>query len=255
LPRAFGRVQHLPGTCLSIATDFAHNNFGHYVLDCLSRLELFKQTGGRLEDVDHVFPPPPPGRSARRALQMMGVPEKKCAWATPGSWVKAEKLIVTSFPGLKRNYPDWLPRALQQYFPELPRSSTRVYMPRTGSRRAINEAELIEIAREFGFEVYDHEKCAGEPEFFSSVEAVVGAHGAQLTNLAWCRPGTKVLELISSDHRYPYYYTVADSAQLEYHCLGGQSLESRPPGSTAPSLFDFHVDPTEFRETLVAMGL
>ena len=255
LPRAFGRPRELSGTCLSLASDFAGDNYGHYLLDSLSRLELFKRTGGRLDAVDHVFIAKPPSRSARRTLEAMGIPIEKCVWADRGDWIRAEQLVVISFPGLKRNYPAWLPASLQQYFLEVPRSSSRVYVPRTGVRKAVNEAELTDVAKTFGFEIYDFEACAGEPEFFASVDAVIGAHGAAMANLAYCKPGTRVLELIPTDHVYPYFYTLAESAKLDYHALAGKSLGSRPTGSFGPSPFDFFVDPQEFRATLIEMGL
>jgi capsular polysaccharide biosynthesis protein len=255
LPRAFSRAVHLRGTCLSLASDFANGNYGHYLLDCLPRLELFKRAGGDLAAVEHFFIPKPPSRSAQRLVEAMSIPPTKCVWAEDSSWVTADMLVATSFPGLKRNYPNWLPASLQQYSTSLPPSGTRVYIPRTGVRKAINEDELIAVAAEFGFEVYDYERCADEPSFFSSVSAVVGPHGAGMTNLAFCRPGTKVLELIPSDHVHPYFYTLAESAKLDYHCLMGESQGTRPSGAFGPSPFDFAVDTSEFRAALVAMEL
>jgi hypothetical protein len=254
LPRTFARPVQLRGSCLSLGSDFAKGNYGHFLLDCLSRVEIFRRAGGRLEEIDHFFLPKPPSRTARRIVETMGIPAVKCVWAEDSSWVCADVLIATSFPGLRRNYPDWLPASLQQYFPDRAAPAAKVYVPRTGVRKAINEAELIAIAGEFGFEVYDFEQCPEEPEFFSTVSAVVGAHGAGLTNLAFCKPGTQVLELIPSDHVHPYFYSLADSARLDYHCLMGKSQGSRPPDAFGPSPFDFHVDPVEFRSALDAMG-
>jgi hypothetical protein len=253
LPRTLARPRELSGTCLSLASDFA-DNYGHFLLDCLTRLELFKRAKGRLEAVDHVFVPKPPSRSARRTLEAAGIPPHKLVWSDGAGWVRADTVVATSFPGLRRNYPAWLPASLQAWFPSTQRSARRVYVPRVGIRKAVNEPELIEIAKGFGFEVYDFQQCPDEPEFFSSVDAVIGAHGAALANLAFCQPGTRVLELIPSDHVHPYFYTLAESAGLDYHCLGGRSLGSRPPGAFGPSPFDFVVDPQEFRAALVAMG-
>jgi len=254
LPRAFPRPVQLPGTCLSLASDFAKGNYGHYLLDCLSRVEIFLKAGGRLEEVDHFYLPEPPSPTARRIVEVMGIPGEKCIWAQDSSWVCADLLIATTFPGLRRNYPGWLPASLQQYFPAGEGGGAKVYIPRKGVRKAVNEEELIAIAREFGFEVYDFEQCPAEPEFFASVRAAVGAHGAGLANLAYCRPGARVLELIPSDHVHPYFYTLADSAGLDYHCLVGRSQGLRPPDAFGPSPFDFVVDTREFRDALAAMA-
>ena len=254
LPRAFPQPVQLRGSCLSLASDFAKGNFGHYLLDCLSRVEIFRKAGGSIADVDYFYLPRPPSRTARRIVETMGIAPEKCVWAEDASWVCADLLVVTSFPGLRRNYPGWLPASLQQYFPARVERGAKVYVPRVGVRRIVNEDQLIGIAREFGFAVYDYEQCAEEPEFFASASAVVGAHGAGLANLAFCRPGTAVLELIPSDHVHPYFYTLADSAGLDYHCLVGRSQGSRPADAFGPSPFDFVVDPREFRAALAALG-
>lgn len=256
LPRSLARPRRVSGACLSLCSDFAAGNYGHYILDGLTRLAIFRRAGGRLDDIAHVILPRPPSKSADRVLDLLEIPPAKRLWAVDAQWLQADRLLVTSFPGLKRNYPRWLPSALRRHV-QTPAvaTSTRLYVPRTGVRRAVNEPQLIEIAREFGFQIHDFERCQDEPQLFGTAEAVIGAHGAALANLAFCNPGTRVLELVPSDHVFPYYYTVAESMQLEYHALMGRSFGSRPAGSFGPSPFDFAVDPEEFRAALMAMRL
>jgi hypothetical protein len=256
LPSHLKNPQKLHGVCLSLASDYAKDNYAHFVLDSMSRLEIFKRAGGSLDEVDHIYLPRPPSTTAGQVMAALGIPPKKCIWAEDNRLIKANVLIATSFPGLKRNYPRWLPDSLRGHFPA-PSASTsgrRIYVPRVGVRKVTNEAALIEIAREFGFETYDYSTTPNEPEFFASLSAVVGPHGAGLANIAFCSPGTKVLELVPSDHVYPYYYSLADAAGLEYHSLVGQSLEMRPLDSFGPSPVDFTVDAAEFRAALAAMG-
>jgi capsular polysaccharide biosynthesis protein len=109
---------------------------------------------------------------------------------------------------------------------------------------------LIPILQRFGFDVYDVKTVTDEARYFSEAAVVVGAHGAGLTNLAFCQAGTKVLELIPSDHVWPYFYTLADAAGADYHYIVGRSLGSRPPGTFGPSPFDFIVDPSVFERAL-----
>src|ERR1700730_15327458 len=60
----------------------------------------------------------------------------------------------------------------------------------------------------------------------------------------------KSVELIPSDHQFPYYFTLAAAGQLNYHCLICDSLEKRSEGSFGPSPFDFWVAPNEFEASL-----
>ncbi|MDT9338046.1 glycosyltransferase 61 family protein, partial [Trichodesmium erythraeum 21-75] len=41
-------------------------------------------------------------------------------------------------------------------------------------------------------------------------------HGAGLTNIVFCNPGTKVVELFSS-HVKPYYWSLCNCCNLEYY--------------------------------------
>jgi hypothetical protein len=120
-------------------------------------------------------------------------------------------------------------------------ANNRVYIPRYGVRKISNEAEVISTLKRFNVEVYDFRKCQNEPGFFATVDLVVGTHGAGLARL---------LELIPSDHVYPYFYTLANSAELEFHYLVGESSGSRPPGTLGPSPFDFRIDIQELRQAL-----
>jgi hypothetical protein len=250
LPWAFSAVRPLKGRCLNLVTDFAHGNYGHFVLDGLTRFGLVEKAGIDMRDIDFIYMPKPVSRTARTIMLDLGIPEEKCIWAQRGEVIRADHVLATSFPGRRRDYPEWIPRFLQRALPTGVAQSHRIYVPRDGVRRALNENELMEIAAEFGFEPFDFRACEHEPSFFHAAQAVIGAHGAGLTNLAFCQPSTRVLELIPSDHVYPYYYTLSDSASLEYSYLVGESSQARAPGAWGPSPHDFHVDPLVFRKAL-----
>jgi hypothetical protein len=247
---AYGTPLPLLGTCLSLASDFARGNYGHFMLDCLGRLALFQKSGLSFDDVDYVYLPKPMSGTAAKLVRRLGIPVHKCLWAGEGD-IQADLVIGTSFPGLRRNYAPWLTKFFRAQLVHPPvRHDRRVYVPRKGQRKVANEEELIPILRRFGFEVYDLDDVEDEAAFFSECEIVVGPHGAGLTNLVFCSPGTKVLELIPSDHVHPYYYTIATSAGAEYSYIVGHSKGLRPQGAFGPSPFDFEVSPDVFERAL-----
>jgi capsular polysaccharide biosynthesis protein len=250
---AYGRVLPLSGTCLSLASDFAGGNYGHFLLDCLGRLALFQKSGLSFEDVDYVYLPKPASETAAKLVCKLGIPMHKCVWAGEGD-VQADLVIGTSFPGLRRNYAPWLTDFFRAQVATSPlRHHRRVYVPRKGQRKVTNEEELMPIVKKFGFKIYDFDDVEDEAAFFSECSIVVGPHGAGLTNLVFCSPGTKVLELIPSDHVHPYYYTIATSAGAEYFYIVGQSKGTRPQGTFGPSPFDFEVAPDIFEHALEAI--
>jgi hypothetical protein len=249
----YGRTRRLKGTCLSLASDYSAGNFAHFILDSLGRLAIAARGGVVPADVDHIYIPRPPSTSARQIMLAMGVPEAKCVWAGAGS-VSADQMIVTSFPGRKRSYVDWIVDFIRESVPlEEPIPGHRVYVPRRGVRRIVNEEELLPIMRRYGFVVHDHAEVANEPGYFRGTEFVLGAHGAGLANAIFCCPGSTVLELIPTDHVFPYYYTMADASGLTYACIMGQSLGSRGVVESGRSPFDVRVEPKHLDDALSAL--
>jgi hypothetical protein len=57
--------RHLRGTCLSIASEWGTLNYGHFLLDCVSRLHLFAQAGFPVEQICRARPRLVPRRWSR----------------------------------------------------------------------------------------------------------------------------------------------------------------------------------------------
>lgn len=251
----FPPARRLAGTCLSLLSEFSAENYGHFVLDALGRVEVARMAGYAPGDFDHVYLQRPPSRTARQLLEAVGIDPSRCISADVEPSIVAERLVVTTFPGTKANYARFVPRALRRPFDADGVSGTRrIFIPRGGNRRPANQAELIAIARRFDFEVYDWQAVADEVRHFREAGIVVGAHGADLSNIAVCHPGTRILEMIPTDHVHPYFYTIAEGAGLDYSYLAGVSESHRPPGTFGPSLADFHVDEAEFSVALAALA-
>ena len=67
-------VQTVRGTLVSLGTDYAFGNYGHYLLDSLPRLALLEDAGVSIADADHVYVTVP-GAHAARLLDELGVPD------------------------------------------------------------------------------------------------------------------------------------------------------------------------------------
>lgn len=242
------RAKFLKGVSLVlIANEYNSGNYGHFVLDVLPRVELFKKAGFSFSDVDHVVAYSTRLRSAKFLMERVGIPLEKIR--SPAN-LKLETALVPSFPGAPRNYPYWTPRFLRREL--LPHSfpihSRRIYVVRDGyTRNATNESEVRKLLIRHGFEMIDPTQMANEDlvRKFGEASLIVGAHGAGLADIALCPPGAKILELVPSDHVQPYYYTLANAADLEYHCLICPSVNERGENAWGPSPYDFHVNETE----------
>jgi capsular polysaccharide biosynthesis protein len=98
--------------------------------------------------------------------------------------------------------------------------SDRIYVARTDApvRRMRNEAALIEKLRDQGF----HIVAAGalpfhdQVDLFRHAKLVIGPHGAGLSNIVFCEPGTFVYELVPAGYQNSCFTILADLAGLPY---------------------------------------
>jgi hypothetical protein len=92
----------------------------------------------------------------------------------------------------------------EKFLPNIKVGTTpkKFFIIRSGKTRGIrNQEEVAEFFRSAGWTVVDLEKLSlvEQISWFANAEAVVGEHGGGFTNLVWCRPGTKVLELCAKN--------------------------------------------------------
>ena len=98
----------------------------------------------------------------------------------------------------------------------------RFYLRRVGKTRPIlNEKEILDYFALLGWEIIDTEQMplARQIQLFAQAEMICAPHGAGLTNLLWCRPGCKVLELFPSTFLNGVYEGLAECVGANYRFL------------------------------------
>jgi capsular polysaccharide biosynthesis protein len=103
----------------------------------------------------------------------------------------------------------------------VPDAPERLYVARldTTNRVIRNENEVRQLLEKLGFTtiVPGYFSFDTQIGLFKSVRLVVGAHGAGMTNVAFCEPGTIVLELIQSTYPILLMNRIAQAGGLRYH--------------------------------------
>lgn len=98
----------------------------------------------------------------------------------------------------------------------------RLYLSREGWKRQVrNEAEVRRLVLSLGLDVVETipPSVREQIRMFSEASLIVSPHGSALTNLVWCAPGTRVLELFSRSFTPPMYAYISHVLGLEYSCL------------------------------------
>jgi capsular polysaccharide biosynthesis protein len=125
----------------------------------------------------------------------------------------------TSMTGCTNPYAvQWL---RNQYLPLMARVETpkKFFIQRKGKTRGItNQEEVAHHYRAKGWSVIDLEELSlcKQIALFHHAEEIVGEHGAGLTNLIWCRPGCRVMELCADNFLNGCYEGISQCLGLEH---------------------------------------
>ncbi len=119
--------------------------------------------------------------------------------------------------------------------PSIPDPSSypeRIYISRNRARyrRVLNEEEVISLLSKYGFAAIVPESIPWEKQIalFANAKAIVSPHGSGLTNIIFCQPRTKVIELFSPHYIRHYYWVISQQLELEHYYLKGEGFPCYP---------------------------
>ena len=106
--------------------------------------------------------------------------------------------------------------------------NSKIYIRRenVSYRKILNEADLIEKLRKQGFEIINpqHYEILDQMKIFSEADIIISPHGSNLTNIIFCKKGTKIIEL-SPAFKNPYEKNISTRYQSLSKNLGLQSIK------------------------------
>ncbi|MBX2882266.1 MAG: DUF563 domain-containing protein [Granulosicoccus sp.] len=233
------------------------NIYYHWMLDVLPKIHLLSLAGITLDSIDKFIVRASSGFQ-KDTLHKLGIPTDKLIFQDSGAHYTADTLIMPFlkndlgdrvYTGLGLGLAAWVPEFLKRSFlsdeyllKQSPLQSLqasadcgrRLYISRAeaGSRRIVNEDKIKSILNQFGFEVCQFESMSvsEQAQQMAEAEVVVACHGAGLTNLAFCRENTRVLEIFG-EYIVPCYWSLSNLTGLEYHFFMANSAD-RTEGST-----------------------
>lgn len=258
-------IRHIDGT-VAILAGLLDTVYFHWMFDILPRVELLRRSGVDFDTIDY-FLIDRQLPFQRETLDALGIPPEKTLSTDRHSHLQASRLIVPSFPGTVAWMPPWTCDFLQNQFLtpaalETTPTVERLYISRTRatSRRILNETELIQGLQQYGVQSVELESMSvvQQAALFAKAKVIIAPHGSGLSNLAFCQPGTRVIELFSPNFVYSCYWLVSQLVGLDYYYYTGKTL----PGSAFhrliypdPRLEDLLVDIGELSQLLDFAGI
>ena len=253
----------------------------HWMLDVLPKIGVLEKSGINPDNIDY-FVVKAESKYQIESLRLLGIEEERLICMTGSQYFTAREVIIPylynslgqrTYHGLGVGLSSWIPTYLQRQFgpsvsipaeqqPMEERTPTkrRIYISRStrGSRNIANETEIIALLAERGFETveFEHLTINEQAALMAQSEMVVGVHGAGFTNLSFCHPGTRVVEIFG-EYIVPCYWALSTVADLSYYQFMAESvsddtIDSDNPGAKVTVLRDqqIKVDVEQFAACL-----
>ena len=224
------KPQAVTGRTLVLASTGGDTYF-HWMTDVLPRVGLARRAGYDPASFDWVLVNSLIHPFQRESLHQLGIHANRClAFHKKELVYEMEEAVLPSLPGVPGVVPPESVDFLRNAFAagKTPRGR-KIFIGRGEAkhRPLIHEKEIWAQLQKRGYDSVDCGKLSvqKQAEVFGSAGMVVGAHGAALTNLVFCYPGTRVVELFSPAYVNPCYRDLCVAAELRHSAVIGNGKD------------------------------
>lgn len=228
----------------------AINNYGHWILDILPKLCLAEKYKD-LNDFDAIYLPNIKKKFQIDSLSYFRINPKKFIDGSVIRHIYAEKLTIPQHPYWKINKtqldtvanidPDII-NLLKQKFTSIKNESKakRLFIDRSDSNffhnQIINYKDVSKILKDNHFKKIKLTELTfiEQISYFKNAEIIVGAHGAGLTNIIFCNPGTKVIEFSNTNYITDIFKNICKINNCNYYKM--YSAVKAPTAGIAPDI-------------------
>ncbi|QHT70547.1 glycosyltransferase family 61 protein [Rhodocytophaga rosea] len=214
------KVKRVSGDCL-VAHNAYYDNYYHWTLEALPRIYSIREFTPQLKLLIHEQLKPFIDQYLSFFTFKEIIPIKD------EELILAEKLWLPmhTAPGLQHHEP--LIREMagfikNSYRGNRPENSFpgKIFISRKGAtfRKAVNEDEVFELLKGWGFERIAMEKLSvsEQIELFTNTHICAGIHGAGFSNSMYMTEGKLLLDIIHEDHGQDTFYNLASAFNIDY---------------------------------------
>jgi hypothetical protein len=235
------RVERIPKATWVIERVF--HNYSHWLGAHLPKFLLLRERGG----LDDVLLPPDLPPAQRASLVRLGFDVEAFRTYDPAAVQQVDELTVLGTDRFRPELVSSVRDAIWEGHSPAPRRRVFISRARAQRRRLLNEDRIWQILEPLGFErvLMEDLSLDAQVDLMMDTRVLVGSHGAGLTNMIFCAPGTQVLEIADLSFPNPNFYAMASGLGHEYWLAEGD-----PVGEGHPLFLDMVGREDEIRQTL-----
>lgn len=208
---------------IAILNSAGSTNYFHWVINILPKIEFFEQSDIKIDkylvDISQTF--------QIDSLKKIGFDMDKILPVSTVENLRAKNIIAANLPSVALANISSLDFIRKKLNIENNQTTERIYISRQKAKQGrsiTNEEEILKALSPLGFKSYILEDMTFDEqvELFSRAEIVIGAHGAGLTNILFCKKGTKIVEISNPKYRARCYFVLANILNHDYYNILGE---------------------------------
>ncbi len=231
-----------------------HNNYAHWMLDVLPKIKLLLSKM-LISEIKNIYVTKL-NKFQNQSFSFLGLKSFKIIDPNIFRHVKADQIISVSHPYYfkktwfyaQSNLPSWIIKFLRNDISKKVKSKKKgykkIFIDRSDSlqnhSKLINNNEVIKYLKSKRY------KCLkltdlnlkDQISIFKNCNIIIAPHGAGLTNIAFCKKNTKIIEIIPQDNKNFLFKRISKINKLKYKSIYLDKIYNNKNGDMRLNLDD-----------------
>ncbi len=257
-------LKKISGTVLNLAQGGSGNNYFHFFFDIIPKIYLIKKQRKNKINFYYVSAPK---KWQIKIFRILGIAESKLINSSKNKHIFADEIICVDHPWYHKGFiqdqvkrmPRWVILINRRIFLKKTlkfKCSKKFFLDRLSSRfnhcQIFNQKLVNKWVKKNDLSIYKPEKLSFKKQIylFKKASVILGAHGAAFTNIIYCKPGTKIIEIIPANHPNRKCERVSKILKLKYF-----RIVTRPDNSNKNFPFRINLEKKHFKMIEKAINL
>jgi capsular polysaccharide biosynthesis protein len=207
-------IKKIKGKVLNLCQGASGNNYFHFIFDIIPKIYLVSSKIN-LKNIDYFFINDPKDWQIN-ILNILGINKRKLLSSKKNNHISAEVIYTVDHPWYNNGYvhyevkkiPKWIVFNHRKKFLKKSKKNgkNRIFLDRSLSNynhcQISNLKQVSNFVKKHKLKIYRPELLSfrNQIDLFYNSSIIMGAHGASLANIIFCKPHTKIIEIIPADH-------------------------------------------------------
>ena len=233
-------VKKIKGKVFNLSQGSSGNNYFHFIFDIVPKIYLLRSKIN-LKDIDYFYISDPK-KWQIEILKILGINKNKLLSSKKYNHIFADEIYAVDHPWYNKGFvyynvkkiPKWIIHKNREtfFYKSKHNSKKKIFLDRSLSSYNHCQIGNIEVVNKLiakkKVKSYRTEKLSlkSKINLLRNSAVVIGAHGAAFANIIFCRPKTKIIEIIPANHPNKQCERISKILNLRYFRIKTKPNES-----------------------------